>query len=92
VKEENSRLVLEIQDLKNQLAVEKVDSSRHSQAAAVLARERTWLASKMAAMDELVTELESNLLEEQRKTKLLACELSQASFGKLARYIYALVD
>lgn len=79
MKDENSRLTLEVEDLKNQLVVEKADSLRHSQAAAVLARERTWLASKMTAMDQLVTELENNLMEEQKKAKLLASELSQAS-------------
>lgn len=77
LKEENSRLLLEIQALKEQLLVEKAESARHQQAASVLARERTWLAKAMVALDKLVTSFEVSVQAEKDKADTLAAELKQ---------------
>jgi predicted RNase H-like nuclease (RuvC/YqgF family) len=78
LKDENSRLLLEIHDLKEQLLVEKAESSRHQQAASVLARERTWLVSKMVALDKLINNLETSLIAEQTRADTLETQLNQA--------------
>ena len=50
---------------------------RHRKAASTLAKERTWLAEKMVAIDQLVGELETSLNEEREKVKTLSSELSR---------------